>query len=239
MLSPPRHWYVYNSHQKIPYSHAALAFTGRFQVQHKIQRRQLRASHIDDHYTAAQLKYLKELAVKLNRVSSLFFMDDKAKINFGEPGHILSTGVSGKASLAPTQTTLSAEDHDVHHKGSFTPSVYLNWKVPQDASKSFCRGEVTVILNDSVLQKSCPFRHAASMIRLLQQKDQRNTLESVKCSLITIFKKMDLDMLIACRCSPGQSWINTAERVMAVSNICPSKLCIVQRNLFHRDRAKT
>ena len=49
--------------------------------------------------------------------------------------------------------------------------------------------------------------------------DQRNTLESVKCSLISLFNELNLDMVIACRCAPGQSWINTAERVMSVLNV--------------------
>ena len=43
-----------------PYSHAALRFTSRFDVQYKIQRRQLRAAHPVQHYAAAQLKYRPE-----------------------------------------------------------------------------------------------------------------------------------------------------------------------------------
>ena len=120
-----------------PYSHAALCFTSRFDVQYKIQRRQLRAAHPDQHYAAAQLKYLKHFTVQHRDCSALIFTDDKAKIAFGEPGHLLSTGVRGRKSLVPTSSILSAEDHDVHHKGSLTPSVYLDCSVPENAKSSF------------------------------------------------------------------------------------------------------
>ena len=56
-------------------------------MQYKIQRRQLRAEHPDQHYAAAQFKYLRERAVKLgNEKVILLFADDKAKIPIGEPG---------------------------------------------------------------------------------------------------------------------------------------------------------
>jgi hypothetical protein len=55
------------------YTHTALNFTSRFEVQYKIQRRQLRASHPDIHYCSAQFRYLKELAV-VNRESCVLFV---------------------------------------------------------------------------------------------------------------------------------------------------------------------
>ena len=48
--------------------------------------------------------------------------------------------------------------------------------------------------------------------------DQHNTLESVKCAHICLFKEFDLDMLIAARCAPGHSFANPAVRVMSVLN---------------------
>jgi hypothetical protein len=231
-----------------PYAHTALKFTSRFDVQYKIQRRQIRASHPDAHYCAAQLKYLKAMAVDLKSDAVLIFCDDKAKIPFGEPGHILSTGVRGRSSLCPSETTLASEDHDVHHKGSLTPSVYLKSEIPSDVNKSFCRGQVLVTVNDSIFQASSPMRHAATVLRELAKgevapvflkfsdggTDQRNNLESVKCSLITVFKKLDLDMVVACRCAPGQSWCNTAERVMSILNIALQN-CALEREKCSED----
>jgi len=217
-----------------PYIHTALNFTSRFEVQYKIQRRQLRLFHEDDHYCAALLKYLKHLAVTLKDECVMFCCDDKAKVHLGEPGAVLSTGVRGKKTLAPTGTMLAALDHDVHHKGSLTPSVYLHISIPDEPTKSFCRGQVTTVINDSIFQSSNPFRHAATLVKEINKletlpsvllkfsdggTDQRNTLESVKCSLICVFKELNLDMLIAARCAPGHSWTNPAERVMSLLNI--------------------
>ena len=219
-----------------PYCHAALNFTSRIQVQYKIQRRQLRLGHPDDHYCNAQLKYLKTKAVELKQKglpSTILFCDDKAKVPFGEPGSSISTGVRGKTSIVPSSTTLVALDHDMA-KASITPSVILDCSVPDTVQKSFVSGQVVTLVNDSVFQISTPFRHAAAITKLLKNKeempkillkytdggtDQRNTLESVKCAAICVFRELNLDMLVLARCAPGQSWTNPAERVMSILNL--------------------
>lgn len=228
------------------YTKTALAFTSRFQVQHKIQRRQLRAEHPDNHYCSAQFLYLKHQACLLKDECSLFCVDDKAKVSYGEPGHVLSTGVRGRMTLTPVTTTLVAEDRDVYHKGSFTPSVYFKCFIPSSPKESFCRGTVKVVLNDTIYQTSNLFWHAASMCRIYKQSinqttvllkfsdggtDQRNTLESVKCSMVAIFLKLNLDLLVAARCSLGQSWINPVERIMSILNLGLQN-CALQRSKF-------
>ena len=50
---------------KNPYAKTATSFTSKIDVQYKIQRRQLRHSHPDQHYCAALLKYMKEKTVEL------------------------------------------------------------------------------------------------------------------------------------------------------------------------------
>ena len=217
-----------------PYAHTALSFTSKIPVQYKIQQRQLRISHPDDHYCSAQFKYMRNMAVLLGSDCAMYFCDDKAKIPIGEPNLALSTGVRGKKSIAPTNSVLVAADHDLHHKGSLTPSVYMRCEVPDSIEKSFYHGNVTTIINDSVFQQSTPMRHAAAMVKQVKSleeqpsvilkfsdggTDHRNTLESVKCSAICLFKELDLDMYIAARCAPGHSWTNPAERVMSLLNI--------------------
>ena len=197
-----------------------------------LQRRQLRASHPDVHFCAAQYKYMRELAVRFRASTNFFCMDDKAKVPFGEPGTSMSSGVRGKKTLAPSTTTLVAADHDQLSKGSLTPSVSLQVEIPDNISKSFYRGQVTVEVQDAVFQPSSPMRHAASLRPLLQEDpkpililftdggpDHRLTYESVKVSLIALFKATNLDMIIAGRCAPGQSWMNPVERVMALLNL--------------------
>lgn len=53
--------------------------------------------------------------------------DDKAKIQFGEPGSALSTGVRGKKSIVPVGTVLGALDHDVNQKGNINTKKFNNF----------------------------------------------------------------------------------------------------------------
>ncbi|XP_033753387.1 uncharacterized protein LOC117336839 [Pecten maximus] len=215
-----------------PYSKTAHNFTSRINVQHKIQRRQLRVSHPDDHYCNAQFKYLKQKAINQQNCT-LLFCDDKAKVPFGDPGHLISTGVRGKKTIVPSTTTLVALDHDMNHS-SLTPSVILQCDIPKEINDSFVRGQVTTVINDSVLQQSSPFRHNAVLAKLLAEKetmqpilmkftdggtDQRNNIESVKCATICLFRELNLDMIILGRCAPGHSYVNPAERVMSILNL--------------------
>ena len=152
------------------YLHSAFNFTGRIQVQYKIQRSQLRVNHEDQHYCAAQFKYFKEKAVEMASDTAVFCCDDKAKVPIGEPGAPISTGVRGKKTIAQSCTTLAALDLD-KSKCSLTPSVYLQCHIPSSPEKSFVNGIVTCILNDSVFEPLSPFRHAAA---LLEFRNHRN-----------------------------------------------------------------
>lgn len=49
--------------------------------------------------------------------------------------------------------------------------------------------------------------------------DHRLTFVSVKLSLIALFKELDLDLLVALRTAPSNSWANPVERVMSIVNI--------------------
>jgi hypothetical protein len=49
--------------------------------------------------------------------------------------------------------------------------------------------------------------------------DHRVTYESVRLSLVLLFRDLDLDMLIAFRTAPGHSWVNPAERCMSLLNL--------------------
>ena len=236
-----------------PYARTAWNFTSKIEVQYKIQRRQLRMSHPDEHYCNALLKYLKERAIDLNSLDDMnvgfFSCDDKAKVPIGEPGFAVSTGVRGKQTIAPTSTTLVAGDHDMT-KSSLTPSVTLDIKIPSNVEEFFVRGKVSVTVNDSVFQSSNAFRHAVSLSRLLHERhvnvllkytdggvDHRNTLEAVKCAAICLFKEHNLDMLVLCRCAPGHSWRNPAERVMSILNLGLQN-CSLEREKVNEDDEK-
>ena len=217
-----------------PFAKTAWNFTSKIDVQYKIQRRQFRLSHPDEHYCNSQFKYMKEMAVGLKSQCNLVMVccDDKAKVPVGEPGFAVSTGVRGKRTIAPTSTTLESADHDMV-KSSLTPSVTLQVNIPDSTEESFVRGKVGVTVNDSVFEQSSPFRHAVTLQKILSSQndihvllkysdggtDHRNTLESVKCSAICLFKEMNLDLLVLARCAPGHSWRNPAERIMSILNL--------------------
>ena len=201
-----------------------------FQLKFKVQSRQIRALHMDDHYCAAQFRYMREYAVKNRDVVTFVCVDDKSKIYYGEPNLAISSGVRGKKSIVPSSTVLGALDH-VNSKGSLTPSVTLAVDISEELD-TFYRGQVTVSLKDSVLQPSSPFRHAVEMKELLQScanpvlmifsdggPDHRLTYHSVQLSLIALFFMLDVDLLIAVRTAPGHSWVNPVERLMSLLNL--------------------
>lgn len=67
--------------------------------------------------------------------------------------------------------------------------------------------------------------------------DQRNTLESVKCATICVFRELNLDMMILGRCAPGNSWVNPAERIMSILNLGLQN-CALERNATEEDPDK-
>lgn len=236
-----------------PYAKSSWNFTSRIDVQYKIQRRQLRLTHPDEHYCNAQFKYFKEMAIGLKSECNVVLVccDDKAKVRIGEPGFAVLTGARGKQTIAPTSTTLESADHDMV-KSSLTPSIILHVAIPDSVDSSFVKGKVAVTVNDSVFEQSSPFRHATSLSKFLCSKnelphvlfkysdggtDHRNTLESVKCSAICLFKEINLDMLILARCAPGHSWRNPAERIMSLLNLGLQN-CALERSQCNEELQK-
>lgn len=215
----------------------ARLYKSRVPLQFKVQTRQLRVSHMDEHYCAAQFKYLRCYAQKHKTESNLLCIDDKVKIDFGEPGQAIASGVRGRKSIVPVSSQLSALDHDMQSLGYITPSVCLKVAIPEEQDGSFYRGEVSVTFKDSIFQPSNPWRHATEIESMLKSEspesdvkpilllfsdggpDHRVTYHSVKLSLIVLFKKLDLDLLVAGRTAPGHSWLNPCERIMSLINL--------------------
>ena len=93
---------------------------------------------------------------------------------------------------------------------------------------------------DKVTQPSHALRHATELTDLIRTHfsedgltsaqpvavvvsdggpDHRVTFDSVKVSSLTLFRALDLDMLICVRTCPYQSWQNIAERIMSTLNL--------------------
>ena len=216
-----------NSHKS-----SAKFYKSKVNLKFKVQTIQLRNSHVDEHYALAQFKYMREFAVKFRDRCTFLSVDDKSKIDYGEPQLAMSSGVRGKKAIAPANTILGALDHDVNSKGSLTPSVCLDVDIPETLD-SFYRGKVTVILKDAVFQPSNPFRHAIELLQNVLNNDVKPMLimysdggpdhmlkwGRVKLSLIALFLRLNIDMLIAGRTAPNHSWANIVERIMSILNI--------------------
>ena len=103
------------------HSKTAQYYTGKINLKHTVQRRQLRAFHVDAHWCNALYRYLRELSIK-NRHSAVFIScDDKAKVVFGEPGSAISSGVRGKTSAS------QAKDPSKCTVGRFVHSLYASF----------------------------------------------------------------------------------------------------------------
>ena len=80
---PSETWVRFQFWPRNQFSETAKRYKCRFDVKYKIQRRQLRKTHIDAHYCAVLFRYLKELAVRFRNHAALIFLDDKSKIPIG------------------------------------------------------------------------------------------------------------------------------------------------------------
>ena len=223
---------------------SARHYTGKINLRHKVQSRQLRNHHSDAHYCAAYYKYMREMAVNNKEDSILLSCDDKAKVLVGEPNLPISSGVRGKRSICPAGITISALDHDVNQKGAIVPSVMLDIEV-NDMKQSFYKGQVILTLKDSVFEASSPNRFVTETIKYWETipedkkrkckilflytdggPEHRSTFESVKISLIHLFRATGVELLVALRTAPGQSWQNPVERVMSLVNIALQNVAI-------------
>lgn len=219
---------------KNTHNNVSKLYKSKVPLRMSIQTRQLRASHMDDHFCAAMFKYMREYSVLYRDETTFVCLDDKSKLDFGEPSLALSSGVRGKKAIVPLNSMLSCLDHDCQSKGSLTPSVCLDVDIPDANDESFYRGKVTLGMKDSVFQSSNPFRHAVELQHILNLKgeqkpvlmmftdggpDHRVTYHAVKLALIVLFKRLGLEMLVAGRTAPGHSWTNPAERIMSLLNL--------------------
>ena len=111
------------------YKKTSQYYNGHVQLKHAIQRRQLRAFHTDAHWCVALYWYLRELAIQNWKKCVFISCEDKTKIDFDEPGAVVSSGVRRKRSFIRTISMLGALDHDVNQKGKFKTIFFLKISV--------------------------------------------------------------------------------------------------------------
>jgi hypothetical protein len=230
---PSVEWIRLQFQPKNQYAKSAIQYTGRFNIEYKVQSRLLRKSHLDSYYCAALFKYERQFAVKFRNHTAFICADDKHKIGIGDDTPV-STGVRNKATLSSTEAELSASDHDFT-KCSLTPSVSLFVNIPKNISESFYDGNVYVSYKDSIFEPSSALRHSLEWLQALEEQyvilpeilliytdggpDHRCTFGSVQIALICLFLHGNFDFLAAVRTAPYQSWTNPAERIMSILNL--------------------
>ena len=231
---PSDEWIRLQFWPKNPFGHSALRHTGRFNVKFAVQIRQLRKDHPDAKYCRVILKYARHFACLHRAVTTYMSVDDKAIVPVGEPNlPIAASSRSHNRSLVLSSAQLKALDHDFHIHG-IVPSVSFAVNIPESAEDSFYSGKPYVTLKDKVIQPSSALRHAAEQYKILSTDfpdshvlllvsdggpDHRLTYSSVQVCLLSVFVHLDLDMLVAVRTCPYQSWNNIAERVMSTLNL--------------------
>ena len=198
-----------------------------------VQSRQLRSNHIDNHYASALFRYLKELAITFKDDSWLVFMDDKHRCKIGEPGYPVAAVERGKQVIVSCNKSFVVSDHDFTKCG-IIPSVIMFCDIPVSIEDSFYQGKVYVGLKDPIFQPSNPIRHNSELYNLLVNNEQQNPFLliytdggpdhrvnylRVQLSLIALFVTLDLDLLVAVRTPPGNSWKNPVERIMSILNL--------------------
>ena len=230
---PSESWVRYNFAPQNPHSKVAGLYRGRLEVKHMVQKRQFRKTHPDAHFCAALFRYMREFAIMFRDVSIFISMDDKHRINVGEPDFPIAAVERGKEVIVSLNEIFCVGDHDFS-KFSLIPSVIFIVNIPTSMEESWYTGEVYVGIKDAVFEPSSAIRHVKELSNCLNIKmadrhmlfvytdggpDHRLTYVSVQLSLSALFLNMDLDVLVACRTAPCNSWANPVERIMSIINL--------------------
>ena len=172
-------------------------------------------------------------------------VDDKAIVPVGEPNLPISAfSRSHNRSLVLTSASLTALDRDFHIH-DIVPSVAFIVNIPESVNDSFYSGRAFVTLKDKVLQPSSALRHAAEQCKILSSHspdsfvllllsdggpDHCLTFYSVQISLLCVFLQIDLDMLVAVRTCPYQSWQNICRENNVYIKSLPAKCSLVPKS---------
>ena len=176
---------------------------------------------------------MREYASLFREYALFASLDDKHKINVGEPSCPVAAAERGWQVLMHSLTSFQVGDHDFS-RSSITPSVSFLVDIPSSITGSWYDGQVYVLFKDSVFEPSSSSCHAAELGSIPFDKvgespilflytdggpDHRLTYASVKLSLIALYRMLDLDYMCATRTAPHNSYRNPVERIMAVLNL--------------------
>ena len=141
-LIPSVEWVRLQFWSKTPTAKKSLQHTGRFKMKFMIQQRQWRHQHIDSHYAAACYRYMREYAISLRDHCGFISLDDKHKVDIGEPDYPVAAADRGRRVPVRDDEVFLVADHDFT-KFSLIPSVAFMINVPEEISDSWFTGMLT------------------------------------------------------------------------------------------------
>ena len=156
---PSEQWVRLQFWPKNPWK-AAFQYTKQLPVKMMVQKHQFRKNHMDSHYCAAILRYVREYAV-LFRDSSLFLcLDDKHRIKVGEPGTPVAAAERGKQVLVhiPEFSGMWSQLHKVQ---PHTNCAFKSWH--SGINGLFLVWQVFVGIKVAVFEPSSALRHASEV----------------------------------------------------------------------------
>ena len=111
----------------------------------------------------------------------------------------------------------------------------LEVDIPESIDGSWYQGKIFIGFKDATFEASSPIRHAtelySSLLGRIGSKSMlylytdggldhhRLTYASVQLALIALFHNLNLDILVAGRTAPHNSWRNPVERMMSIVNL--------------------
>ena len=96
-----------------------------------VQTWQFRKSHPDAHYAASLFRYQRELAVKFRSYRNFACLDDKHRVNVGEPGFPVAAAERGRRVMVGLDSSFQVGDHDFT-RHSIIPSVCFLVNIPEE-----------------------------------------------------------------------------------------------------------
>ena len=129
---------------------------------------------------------------------------------------------------------------------------FFHIDIPPNVGDSFYNGDVHVTVKDKVFSPSSALRHTTETVKILRSEsttdglnlnhpvlflytdggpDHRTNFFSVQLSYFAMLVALDLDMLIATRTAPSQSYNNPAERCMSLLNMALQHVSLQRREM--------
>ncbi|GES80588.1 hypothetical protein GLOIN_2v1782174 [Rhizophagus clarus] len=143
------------------------------------------------------------MAILLHENSWLVFMDDKHQCKIGEPSYPVAAVERGRQVIVSKNKTFQIADYDFM-KCNIIPSITMICDIPSELYK---------ILKHQ--DKNKPYL----LFYTDGGPDHRVTYIHIQMALIALYLKLDLDLLVTVRTSPGHSWKNPVERIMSTCNV--------------------